>query len=336
MGRRIASPERPRVDSTPRIDGGTALVFAGTGAPAAYFGAGAVQALEEAGQRPRVVSGVSTGAINAYALGAGLDASALARMWSRIGWSDLYRPRADLWRAVNVGRLLRPNTNPAEYLLDAVGWTWLLDPAPTRRTLTRYLGPLPITPPPDLVVVLPAVDEVTGRVVRFCSRLPPRRRRDPWFRQVDLTADHVLASAAMPLLMRPSADDRHPLVDAGLVAGRPLAPVMRYEPDRVVVVSGAAATRAAGHSLGAAIALLADAVTRSAVAADLDHAHTVNRLVRAAPAATVKRYVPVLLVEPADVDAPAGGLLTFTAAHARRMIEYGRERAAAALAAWQP
>jgi predicted acylesterase/phospholipase RssA len=259
-------------------------------------------------------------------------------MWCNIAWRDLYRPRTDLWRAVNVRRLLRPKTNIAEYVLDAVGWTWLLDTAPTRRTLTRHLGGAQITPPADLTVVLSAVDEATGQPVRFCSRLPPRRRRDLRFRQVDLSVDHVLASAAVPLLFRPGADGRHPLVDAGLVASRPLAPVMRYEPDRVIVVSGAGATRSAAvpDSLGAAIALLADNIAHFALAADLDHAHTVNRLVRAAPAATVKRDVPILLVEPAEADIPLDGFLNFTAAHARRIIEYGREQTGKALATWRP
>ncbi|HEV7898123.1 MAG TPA: patatin-like phospholipase family protein [Planosporangium sp.] len=319
------------------MSGGTALVLCGGGAPAAYFGAGAIQALEEAGQRPRIVSGVSAGAINAYAVGAGVDASALARMWCNVGWRDLYRPRADVWRAVNVGRLLRPTTNIAEYVLDAVGWTWLLDTAPTRGTLTKYLGAR-IAAEGDVTVVLSTVDEATGRPVRFCSRLPPRRRRDPRFRQVELTVDHVLASAAVPLLFRPGVDGGHPLVDAGLVAGRPLAPVMRYEPDRVIVVSGARIGRPAvvPGSLGAAIALLADNVARFALAADLDHAQTVNRLARAAPAATVKRYVPILLVEPTDPDIPLDGFLNFTASHARHVIEYGREQTGKALVAWNP
>jgi NTE family protein len=319
------------------MGGGTALVLSGGGAPAAYFGAGVIQALEEAGERPRIVSGVSTGAINAYALGAGMDALALTRMWCNVGWSDIYRPRTDLWRAVNVRRLLRPTTNVAEYALGAIGWTWLLDTAPTRRTLRRFLGRKPITAG-EITVVLSAVDEATGRTMRFCSRLPPPRRRDPRFRQVDLTVDHVLASAAVPLLFRPGGDGGYPLVDAGLVAATPLAPVMRYEPDRVIVVSGAGTTRPAPvpDSLGAAIALLLDNIAHSALTADLAHAHTVNRLARVAPRATVKRDVPILLIEPSDPGPPPDGFLEFTAARARTVIEYGREQAGKALATWSP
>jgi NTE family protein len=315
------------------MTGGTALVLSGGGAPAAYFGAGAIQALQEAGDWPRVVSGVSTGAINAYAVGAGMDAMALARMWCNIGWRDIYRPRTDVWRAVNVGRLLRPTTNIVEYALGAVGWTWLLDTAPARRTLTRHLGGAKVEATGDVTVVLSALDETTGTTMRFCSRLPPKRRRDPRFRQVDLTVDHVLASAALPLLFRPGGDGGRALVDAGLVAATPLASVMRYEPDRVIVVSGAGISRPAGvpESLGAAIALLVENVAQAALAADLDHAHTVNRLARAAPEATVKRDVPIVLIKPAEPGFPLDWFLEFTAARARRVMEYGREQAQNAL-----
>jgi NTE family protein len=318
--------------------GGTALVLSGTGAPAAYFGAGVIQTLETLGERPRVVSGVSTAAINAYALGAGLDGTALGRMWCRIGWHDVYRPRSDVWRAVNVGRLLRPRTNIAEYALGAIGWTWLLDTASLRQTLTRHLGRARIVETDDVTVVLSAVDEVTGLTMRFCSDLPPRHRRDPRFRQVDLTVDHVLASAAMPLLFRPGADDARTLVDAGLVAARPLAPVMRYEPDRVIVVSGAGISRpdTGPDSLGGAIALLVDNVARAALSADLDHARTVNRLVRAAPHGTVKRNVPILLIEPARPGFPLDWFLEFSATRARRVMDHGREQAGRVLAGWKP
>ncbi|MBA2309540.1 MAG: patatin-like phospholipase family protein [Pseudonocardiales bacterium] len=45
--------------------GGVAMVFSGGGAPAAYFGAGVVRAVEEAGLEPTMFSGVSSGAFNA-------------------------------------------------------------------------------------------------------------------------------------------------------------------------------------------------------------------------------------------------------------------------------
>jgi NTE family protein len=280
-----------------------------------------------------------------------MDAAALIKMWCNVRWHNIYRPRWDLWRAVNVGRLLRPTTNIAEYALGAIRWTWLLDTAPARRTLTGYLGGPEITPSPDLTVIVSAVDESTGEVIRFCTELPPEHRADATFRQVALSVDHVMASAAVPLLFPPGRGrggdctsasddacgaDAHRLVDAGMVANTPLAPAMRYEPDRVIVVSGGGITRPAPppDSLGAAMALLVDNVSYFALTADLAHAETVNRLVRAAPATTDKREVPMLLIEPTDLGFSLNGFLHFTPGQARRIIEYGRDQAEKALAGW--
>ncbi|HLL69317.1 MAG TPA: patatin-like phospholipase family protein [Micromonosporaceae bacterium] len=316
--------------------GGLGLVLSGGGAPAAYFGTGVIMAMEEVGLRPQILSGVSAGAINAYALGAGLGGTGLAEMWQQIRWDDIYRPRTDLWNAVNLRGLLRPTANLTEYALQTIGWTWLLDTGPARRTFARYLGaqqPRPV----GATVIISAVDENSGGVVRFCSQLPPEHRSDPAFRKVDLTVEHVVASTAVPLLFPAGRDGGgHTLVDAGLVANTPLAPVMRYEPDRVIVVSGTGIDRPAAtpRSLGDAIGLLADNVAHFALTADVAHAETVNALVRNAPQATDKRQVPMLLIEPTDLGFAVDGFLRFSPSIARSIIEYGREQGAKALAGW--
>ena len=320
------------------MSGGLAVVLSGGGAPAAYFGAGVIQAIEDAGVRPDILSGVSAGAINACAAGSGMTASDLAKMWCNIRWSDIYRPRTDFWNAVNVGKLFRPTTNIAEYALNAVGWTYLLDTGPAKRTLTAEFGGPHVRPARNTTIIVSAVDQNSGDVVRFCSKLPPRQRRDAQFKEVDLTVDHILASAAVPLLFPPGRErpGGNTLIDAGLVANTPLAPVMRYEPKRVIVVSGAGVARPAAtpDSLGTAISLLVDNVAHFALHADLDHAHTVNKLARSAPDTTIKREVPILLIEPTDLGFSVDGFLRFTAGQARAMIEYGREQAEKALVGW--
>jgi NTE family protein len=188
--------------------------------------------------------------------------------------------------------------------------------------------------------VVSAVDQNSGAVVRFCTKLPPVQRKDPTFRKVDLTVDHILASAGVPLLFPPGEKaegmDGDSFVDAGLVANTPLAPAMRYEPDRVIVVSGAGVTRPAKtpDSLGGAISLLVDNVARFALHADVDHARTVNQMVRAAPAATAKREIPILVIEPDDLGFSVDGFLRFKPDKAKAMIEYGREQGEKALAGW--
>ena len=321
------------------MSGGLAVVLSGGGAPAAYFGAGVLQALEDRGMRADVLSGVSAGAINACAAGIGMTAGDLARMWGGIRWSDIYRPRFDVWNAINVGRLLRPTTSVVEYALGAIGWTHLLETAPARRTLTNQFGGAQVRPARGTTIVVSAVDENSGEVVRFCSKLPPPHRADPQFRQVDLTVEHILASAAVPLLFPPGRvgpNPTHRLVDAGMFANTPLAPAMHYEPDRVVVVSGSGVGRPSAEpdSLGSAIALLAENVAHYALRADLDHAETVNKLATAAPETTAKRTVPILTIEPTDLGFSVDGFLRFGPDEARALIEYGRETADKALAGW--
>jgi NTE family protein len=316
--------------------GGLALVLSGGGAPAAYFGAGVIRAVAEAGRTPRIVSGVSAGSINAAALAVGLDADALAEMWSRVRWQDIFRPRFDVWRLVNLPGLLRPTANIVEYALGAIGWTWLLDTAPAKGTLDRYLGGRNLQVRPDTTLIVSAVDENTGDVIRFCSALPPEHRLDGQFHRVRMTTDHVLASASVPMLFPPGRYHDHTLVDAGLVANTPLAPAMRYEPDCVIVVSGAGVTRPARTpaSLGEAISLLVDNVAHAALYADVNHTHTANKLAQAAPQSTSKRYVPMLMIEPTDLGFSVNSFLRFSPRDALRIMDYGRETAAKALANW--
>jgi NTE family protein len=314
------------------------LVLSGGGAPAAYFGTGVVQAIEEAGLHPTVVSGVSAGAINACALGIGLTGDGLAAIWQDIRWYDIYRPRIDVWNIIKFAHLFRFTANPIEYMLGAVGWGWLLDSAPARRALSRRFGGEQLTPTEGTTVVVSAVDSNDGDVVRFCTELPPPERRGPEFRLVDLSIDHLLASFAVPLLFPPGHSEGHDLNDAGLVANTPLAPVMRYEPDAVIIVSGAGIRRPAprSKSYGEALNLLVDNVAHFALMADYEHAKTVNTLAREAPGATTRREVPMLLIEPTGLPFSVGGFLQFTGAQAKEVIEYGRAQGRKALDGWSP
>lgn len=148
--------------------------------------------------------------------------------------------------------------------------------------------------------------------------------------------EHLLASAAVPVVFPPVEIDGRFLVDAGTVANTPLAPVMDYEPDAVVVISGCGGTRPAPApaSLGETIGLLVDNLAHFALRADLDHATTVNTPVREAPGATHRRHVPLLLVEPHRLAFPAGAFFRFTAEDADRVMGFGYERGAEALAGW--
>jgi NTE family protein len=342
---------------------GLALAMSGGGAPAAYFSAGVIQYLAHSGLLDdlRVVSGTSAGALNAGAVAAGLTVEELADLWVDARPFDLARPRLDVWRLVNWGNLARwPSTGVAEYLLDAVGWTWLFDTGRARRWLLSRLsgadgqdGRIPVRD--GLTVVVSSVDQATGKVVRFTNRLPPRRRgagasppgeetpyrRSFEYRQVQLTVDHLLASAAVPLLLRPGREDMHEYVDAGLVANTPLTPVFDYRPDRVIVVSAATVSGPVARpvTLGDAISRLIDNVARYSVYSSYEHAQAMNALIHQAPqvpAVRGKKEVELRLIEPVGRQFTLTRFLDFSPDTAHHVMAHGREQAARALAGWPP
>jgi NTE family protein len=314
------------------------LVLSGGGAPAAYFGAGVAAAVQEAGLRPTVFSGVSAGALNACALGVGLEAAALIDLWTQVRWQDIYRPRLDLWRMLDPRPFLRrPTTNLVQAALETVRWTWLLDSEPARRTLSAFLGGSELRIKDGMTVVVSAVDQGTAEVVRFTNRLPGPGHHLDEFREVALGVDHLMASSAAPLLFPPGRFGEHEFVDAGLVANTPLKPALAYEPDAVIVVSASGIARPAPTpcSLGEAIGLLSDNVTTFALLSDYRHAETVNKLVAAEePGATEYKHIDLLLIEPTGLSFNASAFLRFSPGNARRIIEHGRSVGRRALAEW--
>jgi len=309
------------------------LVLSGGGSRGA-FEAGVIAAVEEAGLRPAVVSGTSAGALNAAGMAAGLGADGLATWWGSITDSQVYRMRHDVWRLLRPSGLRGPGS-VAERLLRSVGWTWLWDITPLRRTLIEALGGERVPTRDDLVVAVSAVEVTSGELVRFVSAEPSPQRRDQRYRTVVIDVDHLLASAAIPLLLRPARVDGVLHWDGGIVANTPIAPALAFEPDAVVVVMTARRDRQRPEpaSLADAIGRYLDAVQRFSLEADLARAHAVNELVRVAPQATTKRFVDLLVVEPDAMD--LGDALSFDPATARRLIAAGRDVGTTAIAGWR-
>jgi len=316
------------------------LVLSGGGAPAAYFGVGVALALEEAGLRPGLYSGVSAGSLNAAALAAGIPPADLAEVWRGTTTGQVVRPRLDVWNLFEPLSVLRRPGPPLDMLLGSIGWTWTLSTAPARALLTEILGGESVDVAEDITLVVSAVDQGSAEVVRFVNRLPPAHRgsENPEFVQCALSIDHVLASAAAPILFQAGRVPELPgreLVDAGLVANTPLKPALAYEPDAVVVVSASGINRPAPppNSLGAAIGLLAENVAHFAMLADYKHARTVNDLVAAAPE-TPRKHVTLLLIEPHDVAFSAPAFLRFDREDANRVIDLGLRQGREALDGW--
>ncbi|MGI8874574.1 MAG: patatin-like phospholipase family protein [Egibacteraceae bacterium] len=310
------------------------LVLAGGGAKGA-FEAGVVAAVEEAGLRPTVLSGTSAGALNAAGIASGMDAARLAELWTGTAARDVHRLRRDVWRLLRLRGLFGGGGRLAGRLLDGIGWTWALETTPLRRTLERALGGVAVDVVDGLTLAVSAVEVASGELVRFVNRLPPERRRSPRFREVAPTVDHLMASAAIPILFRPAPVAGRDFWDGGLVANTPLAPALAYEPDAAIVVTTATRQRPSPppQSLGQAVSLLIDNVLAYSLAADLARAEAVNVACLTGAEVGVKRAVDLLVIEPTGLD--LGHSLDFDPALAAARVAQGVAADRHALAGWE-
>lgn len=323
----------------------SALVLSGGGADGA-FEAGVIAALADQGIHPTVLAGTSAGALNAAAVAVGLDADAIIELWSSLESRDVYRPRLDLHRFLRPLHLLDPrklarvagDPTLTDHVLDGIGWTWLLDPSPLRDRIVDAFGGEVLPLRDDVTLTVPAVDLTTGRLVRFTNRRPRPGRDGERTIVTELTVDHLLASAAIPLLFRPPRVDGELYWDGGLVANTPLRAALQHEPDTAFVVATGAVEQQSHEPdrLGRTLGLAVDHLLRYALLEDLDHARTVNQLVRHAPEATKHKLVDFVVVAP---ERRAGGglghLLDFEPSRARDLIEHGRTVTEGVLERWQ-
>ena len=236
-----------------------AVVVAGGGARGAYE-AGALSvllpALEADGSRPQLCVGTSAGAVNAVLLAATAhlpaqqSAAALLEVWRGIGVPDVFRP---LLRTgpVSLGRW-------AGQLLGVPGVRLhgLVDTAPLAATAQRVVDWPQLRRNLDggaVALAVVATSGATGRTTVFVDRRgpdplpPPDDARPIDYVAARVEAQHVLASAAIPVLFPPvgvvGADHRRRwYVDGGVRLNTPLKPALALGADAVVVVATHPAT----------------------------------------------------------------------------------------------
>jgi NTE family protein len=227
----------------------TALVLSGGGVRGAYE-VGALSAIleilavpPEASPPFQIFAGTSVGAMNAAFLAAHADRGDLAieelrAVWESIEISEVLQ--VDPFGLIDCPRLLRRRQQP-----QTVG-TSLLDPAPLRR-IVRDTVPwdrLHANVQGSLVDALfvAALDVADGRTNVFAEVAPdvevqPSRfpERPTVFEPIG--PDHVLASAALPILYPAQLIGERYFLDGGLRFNTPIAPALRAGADRVVVIS---------------------------------------------------------------------------------------------------
>lgn len=307
------------------------MVLAGGGAAGA-FEVGVIEAVEAHGLAPAVLSGTSAGALNAAGVAHGLDAAELAELWRATDSADVYRLRRDVWRLPRPRGLLSGG-GVWDRLLNAVGWSHLFSTSPLRRTLVTAFGGELVDVTPGVVLAVSSVEVGTGELVRFVSELPPPARRSARYREVPIGVDHLMGSAAIPLLFPPAPLDDASFWDAGLVANTPLAPALAYEPDLTIVVTTATRRRPAPMpaSLAEGISLLLDNVLANSLASDIARAREINRLLAEECGESAKRPVELLVIEPIGED--LGDSLDFSREAAEYRLAVGRRLGEEALSA---
>ncbi|MGH7530876.1 MAG: patatin-like phospholipase family protein [Gemmatimonadales bacterium] len=314
----VTSPgERP--PGTWRYSSHLALVLGGGGARGAYQ-VGVLAALAERlpGLEFPILTGTSVGAINTIYLAAHPGPLATALAGLRAEWAELTAER--IYRV-----------RPTRLATSLIKWAWqgvsgrrrgpgairgLADTAPLREFLeTRAdlsgIG-ANIANGRLRSVALSATSYTTGRSVTFVQGT----RETPMWERVQrvavrtlLTADHVMASAALPIVFPAVRIGEQFYCDGSVRQMAPLAPALHLGA-RAVVAIGVRTARTARQvaretdypTAAEAMGLLFEAVFLDALEADAERLERINRLITVLPPGVAApeglRPVELLLLQP--------------------------------------
>ena len=312
------SPDEPTPHALPG-GGGLALVLPGGGARAAYQ-AGVVRALARLfpEERPRILTGVSAGALNASFLAANARdpyaeaADALVELWRSIRSEHVFHvDRPTL--AATLGRVVR-RTNEVEP--PAQGG--ILDTTPLHAFAERTLGPIGAAIPGISEAIearalralaITTTSYTTGQSITWVQG----RDVDEWDRptrralRTDIRAEHVLASAALPFFFPAVAIDdpgigRGWYGDGGIRLTAPLSPALHLGADRLLVITtryARTADEAARHEIEAypplaqIMGVLMNAVFLDVIDRDAQTVRRINEIIEAIPKKKRNGFRPV-------------------------------------------
>lgn len=232
------------------------LVLSGGGARGAYEAGVMAGIVEVLGLRPgdeapfRVFTGASVGAINVAYLAAhadrgDLNASALVDIWAGLsleahlqldplGFLGVRQRLKTLLKFMEPERPEAPETRS------------LLDPTALERTVVENVPWRKLHRLVDTGVVhaliIAALRVADGRTTLFAETAPEvdfQPSRDPrrMARHCRIAADHILASAAIPMVFPARRIERTWYCDGGLRFNTPIAPAIRCGATKLVVVS---------------------------------------------------------------------------------------------------
>jgi NTE family protein len=229
----------------------TGLVLSGGGTRGAYevgVLAGFLEALDATGRTIspfQILAGTSVGAINAAFLAANADAPGfnlerLIGAWTGLDFSKAFNPQL-----LSFFRQLFKGTSPPAREQERLGVS-MLDPLPLEQLVQHNISfdALHDNIQSDVVrgLIIAALDVSSGKTVLFCEFSPnghykpskdPRRTSS----HEPITLEHILASAAIPILFPARRVGKDFYCDGGLRFNTPISPVIRSGAERLVIVS---------------------------------------------------------------------------------------------------
>jgi NTE family protein len=279
----------------------TALILPGGGARGAYQ-VGVLKAIAEIsrdGDNPfPVICGTSAGAINAAVMAShahefSQGVERLERFWSTMYCARIYR--TDAWTVLKSG--LRWGISLASGGLVLSPPRSLLDNAPLRRFLSDRLRlegiAAAIGKGALRGVSVTASGYTCAAAISFYQALP---EIEPWHRSrrhgqpARIAVDHLLASAALPLLFPAELIGHEYFGDGGMRMLAPLSPAIHLGADRLLVLStrdekpDPPPTQAVPYpSLGEIGGYLLDTIFMDTLNADLNRLRRINRTLALMP-----------------------------------------------------
>jgi len=233
-----------------------ALVLSGGGGRGAYH-VGVLRYLVDSGwmpdgQGPDIIAGTSIGAINAAAVASGHTIAQIKQLWLDMHTEDVHRLSSDLpaisrpllrWMLHGVltsdahggsTGALPPNERgmSAQKMLDRLRGVFqarpfrsLLDTAPWRTTLARWMNFERINGPDAPALLLAATELRTGALRVFCNRPHEGLPAD------QIVLDHLMASSSIPIVYPWTTINGQHYWDGAVLANTPLEPVIEMAGD---------------------------------------------------------------------------------------------------------
>ena len=182
-----------------------ALVLSGGGARGAYQ-VGVWKFLLEMGWKPDLICGTSVGAINATAIGSGMNLGELINIWKTLERGSMY-PSSLLKQLLYI--FTRRNLQP------------IMDTEPFKRFLQEKFKIHEIRNS-EMEIVIAAVNILTSQLKFFNNQV--------------IDVEHIMASSAIPILFPWQYVDGVPHWDGGVMMNTPILPALERGASEIIVV----------------------------------------------------------------------------------------------------